>query len=966
MALVQADYVDLNTGSTANLGTSTKVTSILGSVTAIIGDESNATFRPTIKILRQFFEDANFTISFNEPALSIGSAAVSIENKIVKYKLTGSELWFYQLPNSKEIPEGGFEFMAKLDSKPAKNTISFQINAPNLEFLYQPPLTEENYSKDFDCTETLCINSKANYTVKRPANVVGSYAVYHSTKANNQYGTGKVGHIYRPYVNDSLGTFVWANLTIDKEIMTITIPQEFLDNAVYPIFIDPSFGYTIAGGSASGSDTADANRGIESTYLASEGDTLTKFAYYGASSDAVTDAFDMVLYTYELTLPVTKSGTQVTTVPGYTTTWHFVNASHTMTAGVRYTIARGNQTTTAIDLNFDSDSPPFASKQTSLTLGTTWTEASNSAIKWSWYANYTNIPLAVPKSYYNSTNGSTVAGSLMTHNLYWNISSESLSGYIFSFHNGGNTSALFSSPDLLNGQIQANTTMVWTNYSTGVLNPTTNAVLAGQGWYEPTKAYTKNNVPISFAQTARNGANQTAYNGFASNIPAGSNILSIQTYINASCASSTGTNPIRLRMSNNSGATYAGLLYTPVSDYGTAYTYTISPNGGLWGLTWNSTTANLLSVNVTGYASAVGSFLRLDYIGINITYANQTPTTDKNSTINYFNYGASGISNIANIFVKVNVSYYNNTKSLGYSVNPDLWLEIYNGSRYITIGNMTITGTGNFTVSIPNTDNIYSQWSNPTKQNISIKGVYLDSNSTLMDQINYSDVWIDIHTSSYWVNDSFVPMTGNGNWSNVTKTLNSTSGLPIEWQVHANSTNNKWNASSVYSYLTTSGGGPTISFTVYTLGGGSNSTNSDPTTATNTEAIYFNASSLWQWWIKPCANADGVTNCQNGMGRPIYRIVNTGSVSISYFLKLDSSLSGTPFKSCANSTANGAGVTNTVSSCDLGSEGNLNATDWLLLGTLSTNSQLNITRYANSTGTVPVSYLRYDKHNSTT
>jgi hypothetical protein len=180
----------------------------------------------------------------------------------------------------------------------------------------------------------------------------------------------------------------------------------------------------------------------------------------------------------------------------------------------------------------------------------------------------------------------------------------------------------------------------------------------------------------------------------------------------------------------------------------------------------------------------------------------------------------------------------------------------------------------------------------------------------------------------------------------------------------ANSYTPSWYA--YYDNDPTGCGSPTISFTIFTLGGGSNSTNSNNTIQNYTEAIYFNATSLNQWWIKPCANADGVTNCQTGPTKPIYRIVNTGTVAINYFLKLDSSLSGTPFKSCANSTANGAGITNTVSICDLsGTEGNLNATSWILLGTLATNAELNVTRYANVSGTVPVSYLRYDLHNST-
>lgn len=58
-----------------------------------------------------------------------------------------------------------------------------------------------------------------------------------------------------------------------------------------------------------------------------------------------------------------------------------------------------------------------------------------------------------------------------------------------------------------------------------------------------------------------------------------------------------------------------------------------------------------------------------------------------------------------------------------------------------------------------------------------------------------------------WVNDTWISMTGTGNWSNVTKTVNSTVGANIAWCVYANDTSNNWNGTSCitpFSYLTTS------------------------------------------------------------------------------------------------------------------------------------------------------------------
>ncbi|NOR84849.1 hypothetical protein GQ473_01920, partial [archaeon] len=55
-----------------------------------------------------------------------------------------------------------------------------------------------------------------------------------------------------------------------------------------------------------------------------------------------------------------------------------------------------------------------------------------------------------------------------------------------------------------------------------------------------------------------------------------------------------------------------------------------------------------------------------------------------------------------------------------------------------------------------------------------------------------------------FVNDSYVGMTGTGNWSNVTKWVNSTVGSTIRWQVYANDTSGNMNDSIIYSFNTIS------------------------------------------------------------------------------------------------------------------------------------------------------------------
>jgi len=80
-------------------------------------------------------------------------------------------------------------------------------------------------------------------------------------------------------------------------------------------------------------------------------------------------------------------------------------------------------------------------------------------------------------------------------------------------------------------------------------------------------------------------------------------------------------------------------------------------------------------------------------------------------------------------------------------------------------------------------------------------------------------------------NDTWIVFTKNPDWSNVTKTINSTLGCIIHWCVYANDTSNNWNGSSCqnpFSYNTTLIDSTTTSSSTTTT------TNGDGTTSTTT------------------------------------------------------------------------------------------------------------------------------------
>lgn len=136
-----------------------------------------------------------------------------------------------------QCEDGGVRFELVLKGKPPVNSFTVPLISKNLRFSYQPFLTQEDIDAGVRC----------------PLNVEGSYAVYHTTKKNNQYMTGKAFHIYRPIAEDALGVKAWCSIHIDKYIdptsLTVTIPQQFLDEATFPVTLDPDFGYTTVGAS---------------------------------------------------------------------------------------------------------------------------------------------------------------------------------------------------------------------------------------------------------------------------------------------------------------------------------------------------------------------------------------------------------------------------------------------------------------------------------------------------------------------------------------------------------------------------------------------------------------------------------------------------------------------------------------------------------------------------------------------
>jgi hypothetical protein len=151
----------------------------------------------------------------------------------------------------------------------------------------------------------------------------------------------------------------------------------------------------------------------------------------------------------------------------------------------------------------------------------------------------------------------------------------------------------------------------------------------------------------------------------------------------------------------------------------------------------------------------------------------------------------------------VNTTVTNNTiNSISYNYGSDYtWL-----GAYINCTNTTGTSntTGNYIIKIDTIPPTYSQ--NSTNSTWAGKPVnyslYWQDSGSGLSGYNFS---FDNCTGTF-VNDSWVAMTGSTNWSNVTKTINSTVGCLIRWCVYTNDTANNWNSTSCnipFNYTTT-------------------------------------------------------------------------------------------------------------------------------------------------------------------
>jgi len=204
--------------------------------------------------LEQWGGEAKLTIGYPlEGGEVVLGASVGAELNEIVYDSLEKSVITYDIAPNKTYKDGATEIEVIFKEKPKSNKVEFDIDSTDLEFHYQQPLNEIPENDIYDCTATDCYDENDLLVFNRPENVVDSYAVYHATKMNRErgginYGTGKVFHIFRSKIFDASGDWTWAeNMNYADGTLTVTIPQDFLDRAIYPVTVDPTIGNTAEG-----------------------------------------------------------------------------------------------------------------------------------------------------------------------------------------------------------------------------------------------------------------------------------------------------------------------------------------------------------------------------------------------------------------------------------------------------------------------------------------------------------------------------------------------------------------------------------------------------------------------------------------------------------------------------------------------------------------------------------------------
>jgi len=249
----------------------------LSGETVEIGSSNTSDFSPTIKFNR-FNDASDFTLNLLLPGSGEkGRLTTStLTGNTIKSENTAIAVEFLPTPQINGINElGGVDIVITLKESLNQNFLIFNFNNRNADMFLQQELTE----------------TEVNNGYQRPDYAINSIAIY-STFKDNEFGTGKIGHLYRERTIDSIGNWAYADWVVPNPnagAIKLQFNETFMNTAVHPVKVEPfagdTFGYTGVGASSFTGSTVGELRGLKGT--AGSNGTIAKItAYVDGNSSA--------------------------------------------------------------------------------------------------------------------------------------------------------------------------------------------------------------------------------------------------------------------------------------------------------------------------------------------------------------------------------------------------------------------------------------------------------------------------------------------------------------------------------------------------------------------------------------------------------------------------------------------------------------------------------------------------------
>lgn len=218
-----------------------------------IGDTKQTDFYPQVKVMR-WDNEANLSLRYT--GFDLDNAVISQDGNSVEYVVGDITVKMFDDPNGDN--DGSTEVELTLDAKPASNVFNFTVRSKNVLAFVQPAINEQTFDDITDenlvLTETDAIGTDNFLYAHMEPRSVHAILLYNATSRDNSedgknYATGKFQTIYRPLATDANNATSWCEhaLDLDTQTYTITVSQDFLDNATYPVKIDPTLGNTHIG-----------------------------------------------------------------------------------------------------------------------------------------------------------------------------------------------------------------------------------------------------------------------------------------------------------------------------------------------------------------------------------------------------------------------------------------------------------------------------------------------------------------------------------------------------------------------------------------------------------------------------------------------------------------------------------------------------------------------------------------------